>query len=266
MGETIKRILVCIAVLVALSSGTFAAKAAASKSATKINPKDGSVMITIPAGKFIMGSNHEPDEKPVHTVYLDTYQIGKCEVTIAQYRKFCKATGYEMPDAPSWGWKHGHPIVNVTWNDAAAYCKWAGGRLPTEAEWEKAAAGTDGRTYPWGDAWDNNKCANVYLNLTSTQPVGSYPAGASAYGCMDMAGNVWEWCADVYAKDYYKASPSRNPRGPSRGGYRVMRGGSWDSDSGGVIGVNCGGRCADRSYLDNPGAYSGGVVGFRLAH
>ena len=249
-----KRILVCTAVLAALCSCAFAAKPAAPKRATKINPKDGSVMITIPAGKFIMGSDDGQDnEKPAHTVYLDTYQIGKYEVTVAQYRKFCSATGKKMPKANECDWT---PVVNVTWFDAEAYCKWAGGRLPTEAEWEKAAKGTDGRTYPWGDRWDKNKCANHALNLTSTAPVGSYPAGASPYGCMDMAGNVWEWCADWYGPGYYRTSPSRNPRGSSKGSSRVLRGGGWnpsDSDN----------RCACR-YGSGPDLY-GSYCGFRLA-
>ncbi len=244
------RILVVIAVLAVLCSNAYAA--------SRINPKDGSVMITIAAGKFIMGSNVGfAYEKPVHAVYLDTYQIGKYEVTVAQYRKFCKATGKKMPKAPEWGWKDNHPIVNVTWDDAAAYCKWAGGRLPTEAEWEKAARGTDGRTYPWGNKWDKNKCANGYLSLASTASVGSCPAGASPYGCMDMAGNVSEWCADWFDANYYKASPSRNPKGPSRGGYRVLRGGSWLSY------VDDYYRSASRTSL---GPHSGlDNSGFRLA-
>lgn len=223
-----------------------------------INAIDGSEMILIPAGEFIMGSDDgEENEKPVHAVYLDSYEIGKYPVTVAQYRKFCEATGRRMPNAPHWDWKDEHPIRDVTWDDAEAYCKWAGGRLPTEAEWEKAARGTDGRTYPWGDTWDKNKCANQDLNLTSTVSVGSYPAGASPYGCMDMAGNEWEWCADWYDDNYYMTSPSRNPRGPSSGCYRVLRGGGWhlyDSNP----------RCAYRTGFYPNYVYLIDYYGFRL--
>ena len=224
---------------------------------TMINAIDGSEMIPIPAGEFTMGSDdRSSDEKPAHTVYMDTYEIGKYPVTVAQYRKFCTATGRAMPKAPDWGWKNNHPIVNVSWFDAEAYCKWAGGRLPTEAEWEKAAKGTDGRTYPWGDRWDKNKCANHALNLTSTAPVGSYPAGASPYGCMDMAGNVWEWCADRYDGYYYETSPSRNPKGSSSGNSRVLRGGGWDNDGDGN-------RCTYRDGSDPDNDWN--FLGFRLS-
>ena len=225
-----------------------------------INAIDGSEMIPIPAGEFVMGSNKgENDDKPAHTVHLDAYEIGKYPVTVAQYRKFCTATGREMPDAPDWAWENDHPMVYVTWFDAEAYCRWAGGRLPTEAEWEKAARGTDGRTYPWGDTWDKNKCANRQLGLTSTVRVGSYPAGASPYGCMDMAGNVWEWCADWYDEDYYKTSPSGNPEGPSSGDSRVLRGGCW-----GYFDVRYGGRCFYRYGIIDPGSYWYSA-GFRMA-
>ena len=214
-------------------------------------------MITIPAGEFIMGSNERQDEQPIHTVYLDTYQIGKYEVTVAQYRDFCKATCREMPVAPSGGRTDNQPITKVTWDDASAFCEWAGGRLPSEAEWEKAARGTDGRNYPWGNTWDKTKCANSRLGLSSAVPVGSYPAGASPYGCMDMAGNVWEWCADWYSPTHYETSPSRNPKGPSSGTSRVLRGGGWDYLDDYYY------RCAFR-FDDYPSGYGGGL-GFRLA-
>ncbi|MBI3921731.1 MAG: SUMF1/EgtB/PvdO family nonheme iron enzyme [Armatimonadetes bacterium] len=202
---------------------------------TKINPIDGAEMVWIPAGEFLMGSNERSneraDEKPPHKVYLDGYWIYKFEVTVAQYRKFCRATRRKMPDAPSWGWKDNHPIIDVDWFDATAYSKWAGVRLPTEAQWEKAARGTDGRKYPWGNKWDRRKCANsVGKRLSGTMPVGSYPTGISPCHVRDMSGNVFEWCADWFDEKYYAKSPGRNPIGPTSGTYRVLRGGSWATD------------------------------------
>jgi iron(II)-dependent oxidoreductase len=172
------------------------------------------------------------NEQPQHRVYLDEFYIDKYPVTNAQFERFVKATGYKAGD----DWrkyytkgKEKHPVVCVSWNDASAYCKWAGKRLPTEAEWEKAARGTDGRIWPWGNAWDKSKCNLWEGGPATTTPVGSYPAGASPYGVMDMVGNMWEWCADWYDENYYyyRNSPKRNPRGPNTGQWRVLRGGSW---------------------------------------
>ncbi|MDP2806862.1 MAG: formylglycine-generating enzyme family protein, partial [bacterium] len=201
------------------------------------NPTDGSVLIEIPAGSFSMGSSDGgSDEKPVHTISLDKYYIGKYEVTVGQFKKFCQATGKSMPEQPTWNNRDDHPVVNVTWNDAKAYCDWAGLRLPTEAEWEKAARGTDGRSYPWGNGWDGNKCnhgkdSSPYTDASdgyeNTSPVGNLSSGVSPYGAYDMAGNVWEWCNDWYDGSYYGSSPSSNPTGPSSGTFRVLRGGSW---------------------------------------
>ena len=210
-----------------------------------INPKDGAEMVWVPAGEFLMGSTDDEgvrDERPQRKVYLDGYWMYKTEVTVAQYRKFCEATNREMPEAPEWGWKEDHPVVNVSWHDAVDYAKWAGASLPTEAQWEKAARGTDGRVFPWGNEWDAGACANsVSWSLKGTKPVGSCPAGASPYGCVDMAGNAWEWCADWYDEAYYgNEAPSRNPPGPASGGYRVLRGGSWNCGDRGPF------RCANR--------------------
>ena len=239
---------------------------------TRINPQDGAEMILIPAGEFLMGSNDGNDsEPPQRKVHLDGYYIYKNLVTVAQYYKFSVANGRTMPSAPSWGWKEDHPIVNVSWEDAKAYCKWAGGYLPTEAKWEKAARGTDGCKYPWGDTWDVSRlhCSDKrYGNAGSTAPIGSFPAGQSPYGLLDMAGNVWEWCADRYSKDYYKSAPAHNPLGPSnqKNGLfqkeisysrRVVRGGSW-SDGNPVFF-----RAAYRDWL-NPADWNDGY-GFRVA-
>jgi sulfatase modifying factor 1 len=193
---------------------------------TVTNPIDGAEMILIPAGEFLMGSEEYEDEKPQRQVYVDAYYIYKTPVTVAQYRAFCQATKREMPDLPVWS-KDDHPIVRVTWKNATAYTSWAGARLPTEAQWEKAARGTDGREYPWGNEWDVSKCNNWDTGPHQTTPVGSYPQGASPYGVLDMAGNVWEWCADWYDENYYQSAPDRNPPGPDMGTDRVLRGGSW---------------------------------------
>lgn len=246
------------------------------------NEKDGSILIEIPAGEFTMGSNDgDEDEKPVHKVYLDKYYIGKYEVTVGQFRKFVNATGYKTDAEKSGGayvyvngswtqkadanWSNPYfnqtdnsPVVCVSWNDAKAYCDWAGLRLPTEAEWEKAARGTDGRKYPWGNSWDASKCnsGDKADGYEYTSPVGSFPSGVSPYGCYDMAGNVWEWCNDWYVENYYGSSPSSNPTGPSSGAFRVLRGGCWYSYD-----YLC--RASSR-VGDDPG-FRFNFVGFRVA-
>ena len=226
--------------------------------------KDGAVMIFIPAGKFLMGSPEgegSDDEHPPHEVFLNAFYIDKYEVTNAQYKLFTDATGH--PGSHLWNdeeYNHlDQPMVAATWRDAVAYAEWAGKRLPTEAEWEKSARGTDSRKYPWGNEWDGSKCNyrawvgdghyRIYLAL-----VGSFPDGASPYGVMDMAGNVLEWCADWYDKDYYSQSPPVNPKGPDTGSSRVLRGGGADDNSYQL-------RCAHR---DNEGPGTSGLyIGFR---
>jgi len=202
---------------------------------TEAPPDDIGSMVRIPAGAFTMGSDMgESDEAPSHRVYLDAFYIDKYEVTNAQYKEFIDATGRRAPD--NWGWglyppgRENKPVSCVSWIDADAYCRWAGRRLPTEAEWEKAARGEDGRIYPWGEDIDSTRCNYRYdllLSLDDSAPVGSYPAGVSVYGAHDMIGNIWEWVADWYDPRYYRESPSRNPVGPRKGRFRGFRGGGW---------------------------------------
>ena len=196
---------------------------------SKVNPVDGAEMVYVPAGEFLMGDAGQSNN-PRRTVMLDAFWIYKTPVTVAQYRRFCQLTRREMPAAPGWGWKEDHPVVNVNWEDAAAYAKWAQAKLPTEAQWEKAARGTDGRRHPWGKDWNPGKlqCSKKgWEDAKSTASVGSFGAGASSYGCLDMAGNVWEWCSDWFDGNYMKNAPTANPTGPATGSSRVLRGGSW---------------------------------------
>ena len=275
-------------------TGTSGASVAAAKPSESRPPglaptivgKDGTEMVLVPAGEFVMGSAPDDiasvlrrhpkangailqDEIPKHRVFLEAFYIDKYEVTSARFQQFVQATGYrtqaeregggkirtgaktwaQVPDA-TWRAPRGqgssitgleaHPVVQVSWHDAKAYCTWAGKRLPTEAEWEKAARGTDGRLYPWGNELDGAKAnycdrncpfewkdASVDDGYRSTAPVGSYEAGKSPYGAYDMAGNVWEWVADWYDAKYYQRSPARNPQGPTSGTQVVLRRGSW---------------------------------------
>ena len=181
-----------------------------------------------------MGSNSDrDDEKPVHIVYLDAYWIDKTEVTNAEYAKcesarVCKPPiSYESLTRFSYyGTEQyaNYPVVYVTWTQAKTFCLWSGARLPTEAEWEKAARGTDGRIYPWGNYYTTSALLNYNSNVGDTTAVGKYPSGASIYGALDMSGNVWEWVADWYDASYYASSSSTNPTGPASGGTRVLRG------------------------------------------
>lgn len=206
--------------------------------------------IHIPAGEFKMGDNFnegDPDEQPVHTVYLDDYYISKYEVTFEQFDKFCEETGRTKPIMGKTGttnftyWGRGKmPVINVTWEDAKTYCEWLSSKtgkhvhLPTEAQWEKAARGTDQRKYPWGNSEPSENLANysgiTYYNPVKTRLVGFYPAGQSPYGIYEMAGNVEEWCQDWYSSTYYQTSPSKNPRGPASGSLKVIRGGSFANE------------------------------------
>jgi iron(II)-dependent oxidoreductase len=256
-------------------------------------------MIYIPAGSFDMGTPDgqiaDPAE-PHHSVTLSAYHIGKYEVTRGQYRQFMKAGGYSNSaywSRDGWSWKvdngiiepaywaatqtwasrqtftqtDSHPVVGVSYYEAEAFCKWAGGHLPTEAQWERAAGwtGTHARVYPWGDERNAEECNTLYdhnaagggVQRFQTAPVGSYPAGASASGCQDMAGNVHEWCRDWYDYDYYSQSPARDPQGSPKIGIRVSRGGGWGA------GLDRSTRCATRG-LGSPTDRINSV-GFRLA-
>jgi len=213
--------------------------------------KDGSKMALIPAGSFEMGdSKNDPENymkrsRPVHTVELDGFYMDIHEVTVGQFKQFVNQSGY----AYGGNWKEvgkysvgdDYPMVWVSWNDAVAYCEWAGKRLPTEAEWEYAArGGLAGKRYLWGeemahDGSDEREYTNFFGTGgkdkwdEQTAPVGSFDA--NGYGLHDMAGNVLEWCSDWHGSDYYSKSHLRNPKGPSSGSYRVLRGGSWNSST-----------------------------------
>jgi formylglycine-generating enzyme required for sulfatase activity len=195
-------------------------------------------MVTVPAGVFWMGLDGAEaleDERPRHEVWLDEFSMDLHEVTTEAYARFLADTQRQPPAF----WEsvnllqHGtRPVVGVTWEDAVAYCKWRGARLPTEAEWEKAARGTDERRYPWGNQTPTPAFANFALGARFSYdqvllPVGHFPNGKSPYGLLDMAGNVWEWVSDWYLGNYYEASPARNPPGPDQGQFKGLRGGSW---------------------------------------
>jgi serine/threonine-protein kinase len=192
------------------------------------------VMVYVPAGDFRMGSDNpdsDADERPEHTVRLDSYWIDRTEVTQAMYAACVEAAVCEAVAHPPANATDNNPVQGVTWPNAAAYCAWVGRRLPSEAEWEKAARGTDGRTYPWGNQAPSPDLGNFERLLDGTQPVGGYPLGASQYGALDMAGNVYEWVADWYGPDYYAQSPSENPSGATSSLQRVLRGGNWNSNA-----------------------------------
>jgi formylglycine-generating enzyme required for sulfatase activity len=193
----------------------------------RISPKDGMPQVLIPEGSFTIGSpdgQGRDDEHPQRRVTVSAYWMDSHDVTVAQYRRFCQATGYDSHvDPPAWGWQDSHPMVNVSYDDAVAYANWAGRQLPTEAQWERAArGGLEGKTFPWGDNFDETQCA---YNGQSTEPVGSH--APNGFGLFDMVGNVWQWCRDWYDPGWYTRMPDRDPENTIESHARVVRGGTW---------------------------------------
>lgn len=235
------------------------------------SPVDGLVQVYVPAGEFLMGSrisedtNTVQDEKPQHPVRLGAFWIDRTEVTNAAYTVCVEAGVCDPPNQLHSTTRTiyytdtqfaDYPVIYVDWYDAGRYCKWAGRRLPTEAEWEKAARGTAGQIYPWPTAPLEGSLLNFDNRIGDTTAVGRYFAGASPYGALDMAGNVWEWVADWYRSDYYETSPAANPLGPETGSLKTYRGGAWDEPGWLVRAATRAPGIPDDSYPD---------VGFRCA-
>ena len=253
---------------------------------TWTRPADEMVMVYVPKGEFDMGSvTGDGDEQPVHAVELDGFWIDRTEVTNAQYAPFLSEKGGQADDGVTWldfgdedslitrsggafepkGGYGDHPVIEVSWWGARAYCEWAGARLPAEAEWEYAARGPYGNDHPWGDQFDCSRgnfddetIQDDFVALPGgegcdgyerTAAVGSFPGGASWCGALDLAGNVWEWVEDWY--DDYPSGRQVNPAGPSTGNSRVLRGGSWVDDPMSVRGANRGKYAPDAAYYFN---------------
>jgi formylglycine-generating enzyme required for sulfatase activity len=184
-------------------------------------------MVEVPAGSFLMGSDDgPPSSRPARLIFLDAFAIERTEVTTAAFLDYLAASGQSSDTVST---EAGMPAAGVVWRKADGYCRWAGRRLPTEAEWEKAARGTDARRYPWGMDWDPDLTNTAETGSGGTMPPGSFPEGASPYGLLDMSGNVAEWVADTFDPAYYLVAPRANPLGPVEVLDHSLRGGSWDS-------------------------------------
>ena len=249
----------------------------------KTPDSNGNPMVFVSAGEFMMGGNPSDavdvcikfnlscplewfkNEEPIHQVYLDAFWIDQTEVTNVMYSK-CVQDGKCNPPTSTKSYTRAdyydnsqfdnYPVIFISWHDADTYCSWADRRLPTEAEWEKAARGTDARAYPWGNDPPNTDLLNYKHAFEDTTVIGQFPKGASPYGALDMAGNVWEWTADWYGETYYAVSPESNPPGPESGTMRVMRGGAFGSQVHNV-------RSTFRFVSDPAETYA--WVGFRCA-
>ena len=200
---------------------------------TRTGEVNDALFLFVPGGEFNMGADNErEDEGPMHAVLLDAFWLMRDEVTNAQYQQCVQEGSCTAPASSDWDdpSRANHPVAHVTWEQANQYAEWAGGRLPTEAEWESAARGDDGRSYPWGEDTPDSDLLNFNFDVGDTTEVGTYPEGAGPFGHLDMAGNVEEWVADRYDGSYYAASPEANPLGPETGPLRVVRGGSYYSN------------------------------------
>lgn len=246
--------------------------------AISINPVDGAEMVLIPAGAFALGSTDEAiaaivaqnpqlnaksfaQERPRRVQVLPEFWMYRYPVTVAQFRAHCLATGRAMPPEPEWGWQDDHPVVNVSWDDANGYATWANAVLPPEAQWEKAARGNDERLWPWGNTWEPDNCAWAG-NAKTTMPVGSYPAGASPYGLLDMAGNVWEWCHAAAPGSYERPATRESAMGrASTSSGHVLRGGAWRCAFEAYL--RCAYRCFDCDQRRGYSAYRRPACGFR---
>ncbi|MCQ3938022.1 MAG: hypothetical protein DPW18_13370 [Chloroflexi bacterium] len=248
--------------LIAVSVTACTSPSPSAPDSTRISGSDGMPLIFIPEGEFLMGSDDSdpdaaPDEKPQHPVYLDAFWMDQTEVTNAMYLRCVDAGVCSLPVIPDGDMeqKPNHPIQGLAWTQAAEYCEWVGRRLPTEAEWEKAARGTDGRLYPWGNALPEEPAANFDFHFDGFVDVTRLPEGASPYGVLNMAGNTWEWTTDWYDENYYAQAPYENPAGPESGIIRVIRGGAWNTVSRAI-------RAANRHWAY---PYRDDIVGFRCA-
>ena len=230
----------------------------------KVNPKDGSELVLVPGGWFWMGSGEEDPvasdgEKPRHLYYVEPFYFGIACVTTAQFRRFVNEANYSAGAA--WEKDPGeHPVRNVNWHDATAYCKWAGLRLPTEAEWELAARCYGALKYPWGNDWENGRrvCWSGQKGpMGHTAPVFDHPEGVSSFGSFQQSGNLWEWCADTWDAEVYSRYARGDFRALSQGSSRVLRGGSWGYDYPRNF------RGGNRNYLNQDLRY--GNYGFRAA-